>query len=277
VPTYPDRISVSVSAGIADVRLTRTDKMNALDERMFEAIIATGEALSNDPAIRCVVLSGEGRAFCAGIDLERIGAKPAAGPVDPAVAEKRLGRLAERSHGNMNWAQKAVMTWREIPVPVIAAVHGFALGGGLQIMLGADMRYIAPDTKLSVMETKWGIVPDMAGTFLMRGLIREDLMRELVYTARIFSGTEALQYGFATRVCADPRAEAFATAREIAERSPSAIEAAKRLINNLPGRAMADILLSESVAVDGLKGGDNQREAIASQLEKRPPRYRNAR
>jgi enoyl-CoA hydratase/carnithine racemase len=270
-----ERVSIESADGIADVRLIRADKMNALDDRMFDALIEAGTRLAGDPSVRCAVLSGEGRAFCAGIDLERLGAKaaePGATPVSsPAY------RLSPRTHGITNRAQQAAWVWRELPVPVIAAVHGVAFGGGFQVMLGADMRYIAPDTRLSVMEVKWGLIPDMAGTVLMRELARADVIRDLTYTGRVFSGEEALALGFATRVCADPRAAAFETAREIASRSPSAVEAAKRVYNKIGSLSVAEAMLQESVEQDALKGGANQAEAVAAGRERRAPRFVNAR
>ncbi|MBL8382378.1 MAG: crotonase/enoyl-CoA hydratase family protein [Burkholderiales bacterium] len=270
-----DRVSIEISGGVADVRLVRADKMNALDDRMFDALVEAGTALAADASLRCVVLSGEGRAFCAGIDLGRLGAKDAAASAS-ALADPGY-RLAPRTHGIANRPQKAAWVWRELPVPVIAAVHGVAFGGGFQVMLGADMRYVAPDTRLSVMEVKWGLVPDMAGTVLMRELARADVIRELTYTGRIFSGEEALAYGFATRVCADPRAAAFETAREIAAKSPSAIEAAKRIYNRIGALSEAEALLQESVEQDAIKGGHNQVESVASQRDRRPARFVDAR
>jgi enoyl-CoA hydratase/carnithine racemase len=158
-------------------------------------------------------------------------------------------------------------------MPVIAAVHGVAFGGGFQLALGADMRFVAPDTRLAVLEIKWGLVPDMAGTQLMRHLAREDVIRELTYTGRIFSGEEALALGFATRVCADPRAEALAVAREIAGRSPTAVRAAKRLLNAAPVIGPAAGLVHETEEQVALIGGPNQVEAVRANLEKRAPRF----
>ena len=183
-----DRVTVSLDRGVADVRLVRADKMNALDDAMFEALIATGERLKTEPGLRAVVLSGEGRAFCAGLDMGSFGRMAQA----PRTADApRDGGLAARTHGIANRAQYAVWVWREIPVPVIAAIQGVAFGGGFQLALGADMRFLAPDARMSIMEIKWGLVPDMAGTQLMRHLVREDMVRELTYTGRIFSGEEA--------------------------------------------------------------------------------------
>ncbi len=216
------RIQISIADGVADVRLNRPDKMNALDPAMFSAIADAGARLKDDPAIRVVVLSGQGRAFCAGLDVERMMAATRGESILP------FADLTRRTHGVANFAQHIVWLWRKLPVPVIAAVHGVAVGGGFQLALGADMRYVAPGTRLAVIETKWGLVPDMAGTQLMRHLAREDLVRELTFTGRVFSAEEALAYGFATRVISDPLKAAMATAREIAAHSPDAIRAAKR-------------------------------------------------
>src|SRR5216684_1328271 len=192
-------------------------------------------------------------------------------PWPPAAASCHLP-ISPR-HGVSNWAQHIVWLWRELPVPVIAAVHGIAFGGGFQLALGADLRYVAPDTLLSVTETKWGLVPDMAGTQLMRHLAREDVVRELTYTARIFSAEEALSYGFATRLVEDPRAAAMATARDIAGRSPDAIRAAKRLLNKAVACEARAGLVAETTEQYCLIGRPNHVEALKANLEKRPPRF----
>ena len=268
-----DRVRVEITDGVADVRLIRTDKMNALDDAMFMALVETGERLKADKSVRCVVISGEGRAFCAGLDAGNFG-KMAEGGDRYAPRKERPAEIAgQREYGVANRAQYAVWVWREIPVPVIAAVHGVAFGGGFQLMLGADMRYVAPDTKLSIMEIKWGLIPDMAGTQLMRHLVREDIVRELSYTGRVFSGTEAGQIGFATRVCDDPHAEAMAVAREIAGKSPDAIRAGKRIFNAAPYTAPAGGFLQETVEQVALIGSANQVEAVMSNLQKRAPNF----
>jgi len=268
-----ERISVKIEAGVADVRLTRADKMNALDDAMFEALLATGERLTKDKSVRVVVLSGEGRAFCAGLDMSNFGKMAAPKGEAKTSGGAVPGRLEQRTHGIANRPQYAAWLWRELPVPVIAAVHGVAYGGGFQVMLGADIRYVAPDTKLSIMEIKWGLVPDMAGTQIMRHLAREDIVRELTYTGRVFSGEEAGQYGFATRVTATPLDDALATAREIAGKSPSAIRAAKRLLNKAVSVDEAAGLIVESVEQEKLIGSPDQVEAIMSNLEKRVADY----
>jgi len=273
-----DRVSVTIEDGVADIRMIRTDKMNALDNAMFEALVETGERMKTEVGVRAIVLSGEGRAFCAGLDMGNFGRMAEGGQSGGGAnpASRSDESLGARSHGVANRAQYACWVWREVPVPVIAAVHGVAFGGGFQVALGADMRYVAPDTRLAVMEIKWGLVPDMAGTQLMRHLAREDIVRELTYTGRIFSGEEAFQYGFATRLCADPRAEALATAREIAAKSPDAIRAAKRILNEAVLTDPKTGLTQESVEQGRLIGSKNQVEAVMSNLEKRAARYIDA-
>ncbi len=265
-----DRVSITLEGGVADVRLVRADKMNALDDAMFEALIAAGERLKTEPGLRAVVISGEGRAFCAGLDMGNFGRM--AEPARAGGASSAEG-LVKRTHGIANRAQYAVWVWREIPVPVIAAVHGVAFGGGLQLALGADMRFVAPDTRMAVLEIKWGLVPDMAGTQLMRHLAREDVVRELTYTGRIFSGEEALTLGFATRVCADPRAEALSVAHEIASKSPHAVRASKRLLNAAVIDAPAAGLIQETDEQLALIGSPNQIEAVMANLQKRAPAF----
>ena len=261
-----DRIKLEIADGVADVRLSRPDKMNALDDAMFSALIETGERLKTEAGVRAVVLSGEGRSFCAGLDTSNFG---------NMASGKRSGGLVDtpRTPGGANRAQQAVMVWREVPVPVIAAVHGVAFGGGFQVALGADLRFVAPDARMSVMEIKWGLVPDMAGVVLLRGLMRDDQFRDLTYSGRIFSGEEAYGLGIATRVTADPRGEALAYAADIAGKSPDAIRGAKRLMNLPAGATVAEILLAESVEQTALMGTPNQIEAVMANLEKRAPRF----
>ncbi|MGY3694337.1 enoyl-CoA hydratase/carnithine racemase [Bradyrhizobium sp. USDA 3240] len=262
-----DRISLSIANGVADIRLDRPDKLNALDPAMFTAIAAIGAQLKDNPKIRAVVLSGEGQAFCAGLDIERLVATTEGQSILPFVD------LGQRTHGIANFAQHLVWLWRELPVPVIAAVHGIAFGGGFQLMLGADIRYLAPATRLAVIEAKWGLVPDMAGTQLMRHLAREDVVRELTYTARVFSAEEALGYGFATRIVEQPRDTALETARAIADRSPDAIRAAKRLLNLAADRDAATGLAAETAEQALLLGTPNHVEAVRANLERRPPQW----
>jgi enoyl-CoA hydratase/carnithine racemase len=264
-----DRVTVDIQNGVADVRLVRVDKMNALDNAMFAALVETGERLKTEPGVRAVVLSGEGRAFCAGLDMSNF-AQMASGSGRRSTETLVTGK---RTPGGANHGQQACMVWREIPVPVIAAVHGVAFGGGFQLMLGADMRFVTADVKLAVLEIKWGLVPDMAGMALMRGLVRDDVCRELTYTGRIFGGDEAVAMGLATRVCADPRAEALALAAEIAGKNPDAIRAGKRLLNLMAEGDQAQILLAESQEQTALIGSPNQVEAVTANLQKRAPQF----
>lgn len=263
-----DRIRVEMHGGVADVRMVRTDKMNALDDAMFNALVETGEKLKTQRGVRAVVLSGEGRAFCAGLDMGNFG-KMASG-------ERRGGAgLIDmpRTAGGSNRAQHAVMVWRELPVPVIAAVHGVAFGGGFQLALGPDIRIVAPDTRMAVLEIKWGLVPDMAGLVLMKGLMRDDVARELTYTGRIFTGEEALALGIATRVSTDPHGDAMKLATEIAGKNPDAIRAGKRLLNLVADADQKTILLHESKEQGALIGSSNQVEAVMSNMQKRTASY----
>ena len=253
------RVAIEMQEGVADVRLSRGDKMNALDPAMFAGIIGAIRQLEAMPGLRAVVLSGEGRAFCAGLDMASMAG--AGSGVD----------LAARTHGLANDFQQVAWGWRTLPVPVITAIHGVAFGGGLQIASGADVRIAAPGTRMSVMEIKWGIVPDMAGYALWRGLVRDDHLRELSYTAREFHAEEGLAMGFVSRIAADPHAEAMALARSIAGRNPHAVRAAKRLAN-LEGDAAA-ILLAESREQAALLRTPNQIEAVMANMQKRVPNF----
>lgn len=265
-----DRVKMEIQGGVADVRLVRTDKRNALDNAMFEALIQAGERLKGEPGLRAVVLSGEGRAFCAGLDMGSFQAV--------ASGEDTAGLLLTpaRTPGGANRAQHAVMVWREIPVPVIAAVHGVAFGGGFQLALAADLRFVAHDTKMSVMEIKWGLVPDMAGMVLMRGLARDDVARDLTFSGRVFSGEEALAMGLATRVSEHPLAEALAYAKDVAGRNPHAVRAAKRLLNLAGQGDPREILREESREQTALIGSPNQVEAVTANLQKRAPNFADA-
>lgn len=273
-----ERVSVSIQEGVADVRLSRPEKMNALDGAMFDALAETGQKLASDRSLRAVVLSGEGRSFCAGLDVTSFMAmagerdKGAKASADRPAARDG-GLLASSGASPANRAQRAAWIWVELPVPVVAAVHGVAFGGGLQIALGADIRIVAPDARLSVMEVKWGLVPDMSGTQTLRRLVRLDVAKELTFTGRIVSGKEAVELGLATRTAEDPRAAALETAREIATKSPSAIRAAKQLLNESGLVGLEEGLRMEATLQAGLIGRANQVEAVKANLEKRPPRF----
>ena len=256
-----DRVSINISAHIAQVTLTRADKMNALDTAMFEAICEAIDALKGESDVRAVVVSGEGRAFCAGLDLSNF------------AEDKEPMDLMQRTHGLANVPQQVAWGWRTLPMPVIAAAHGVALGGGLNIMSGADIRIIHPETRCAVMEMRWGLVPDMAGYPLWRGNVRDDVLRKLVYTNAEFSGLEACELGFATETAEDPLARAMALAEEIAGKNPEAIRAAKRLSNALADSTDEALLLTESEEQTQIIGKTNQMEAVVSFMEGRAPKF----
>jgi enoyl-CoA hydratase/carnithine racemase len=272
-----DRVRVLRKDGIAEVRLNRPDKMNALDPLMFEALVETARDLADDRSVRVVVLSGEGRAFSAGLDMTSMAAIAGSGQ-PPAAGEKPRRALFDRDASSpANYAQQTAWLWHAMPAPVIAAVHGVAYGGGLQIALGADIRFVAPDAKLSIRESYWGLIPDMAGSQLLRGLVRPDVAKELTYTARIFSGEEAHALGLATHVTNTPYESAMELAREIAGINPDAIRAAKLLLNEAPLVSPAAGLQREEMLQRKLAGSPNQMEAVRANFEKRAPKFSDPR
>jgi enoyl-CoA hydratase/carnithine racemase len=260
--------------GVAEVVLDRADKRNALDNAMFAAIADAGERVKSEPGVRAVVVSGDGPSFCAGLDFSSFQAMASGSAVaDPGRAatqpEGSPGSMAEGRITHLG--QQVCWVWQEVPVPVIAAVHGHALGGGLQIALGADIRIVHPDTKLSVREVHWGLVPDMTGTFILSQLVRPDIAKELTFTARLFSGTEAYEMGLATRLSETPHADALALAHEIAARSPGAVRGAKALFNRLLADGAAEQFAEERRVIGAQIGSPNQVEAVMADFEKRPP------
>ncbi|MEZ5953848.1 MAG: crotonase/enoyl-CoA hydratase family protein [Hyphomonas sp.] len=265
-----DRVSITyLEDGIADVRMTRADKMNALDTAQFKAIADTIEELHGKAGLRCVVLSGEGRAFCAGLDLTAMAANAA--KEEGGKKGGVTGDLGTRTHGEANLAQYVAWGWRRLEVPVIAAVHGVAFGGGFQIMSGADVRFIHPDTRCAIMEMKWGLVPDMAGFPLWRGNVREDVIRELTYTNREFSGHEAQRLGFATHISDTPHEDALKLAAVIANKHPQAMRGSKRLCNAMHDVPDAALLQMESDEQLKVIRTPNQMEAVMAEMQKRKP------
>ena len=263
-----ERVSITIENYVADVRLTRADKMNALDPAMFQGIITAGEELAAMQGVRAVVLSGEGRSFCAGLDMESMTG-------GGASASGGIKSLTDRTHGNANTFQQVAMLWRKLPMPVIAAVHGVCFGGGLQIASGADIRVVAPDARMAVMEMKWGLIPDMGGYALWRNMVREDVLRELTYTNREFSGADSLELGFATYVDENPHTRAMAIAREIANRNPEAMREAKALFNEYADLDEDAILMAESVRQNRVIRTPNQIEAVMSQMLKRTANFKD--
>jgi enoyl-CoA hydratase/carnithine racemase len=263
-----ERVSIRIDGGVADVRMNRPDKMNALDQAMFTALVEAAREIGANGKVRAVVLSGEGRAFCAGLDFMSFMAMG---------GERRdTPNLLQRSDESpANFAQNAAYVWTALPQPVIAAVHGVAYGGGLQIALGADLRIVAPDAKLSVMEIKWGLIPDMSGSQTLRQLVRLDVAKELTFTGRVVSGEEAVALGLATRTAANPLEAALETAGEIASKSPHAIRAGKRLFEDSWLGSRRDGFALEESLQRSLIGSPNQMEAVKANLEKRAPDFRD--
>lgn len=264
--TETQRISVSIDeSGVADVRLDRADKMNALDAAMFKALVDTSDSLAANESLRCVVLSGEGRSFCAGLDFGSFQGMADTKPrrdTDAAtsVAEGRI----------THHAQQSVYGWTELPVPVIAALHGHALGGGIQLALGADIRIAAPDTKMSVLEIRWGLIPDMTGTQALINLVGIDVAKDLTFSGRMVGAEEAKEIGLVTHLSNDPRATALEMAADIATKSPDAIRAAKRLFNQASKLSTSDGFAMERAEIGRLIGSGNQKESVMAFFEKRP-------
>ena len=262
-PHSSGRVTYTVTGGVADVRLNRPEKRNALDLAMFESIIAVGDELQQRAEVRAVVLSGEGASFCAGLDF-----------MSMMSLGDAIERLLERSpESPANVAQRAAWVWSELPVPVIAVLHGAVFGGGLQVALGADMRFATPDANLSVMETKWGLSPDMCLSQTLPKLTGLDVAKWLTYTGEVISGVEAHRLGLVTRICEDPHAEALKVAKAIAARSPHAIRACKRLLDEAPSMEVADAFKLEEQLQRALISSPNQLEAVQANFAKRPPLF----
>ena len=267
-----DRVTITIQSGIAHVLLNRADKRNALDGPMFAAIAAAGDQVASDPSVRVVVLSGAGASFCAGLDFSSFqsmaGGDRAAADAQDSPGAMKAGRIT-------HLGQQVAWTWQEVPVPVIAAVHGHALGGGIQIALGADIRLVHPDTKMSVRELHWGLVPDMTGTQVLSSLVRPDIAKELTFTARVFDGREAFAMGLATRLTETPLDDAMAMAQEIAQRSPHAVRGAKALFNRVVNAGAAEQFAEERRVIGSLIGKANQVEAVTANFENRSPVFRD--
>lgn len=260
-----ERVTVEIADHVATVTMRRPEKHNALDAAMFKGIIEAIERLKVEPGVRVVLLQGEGPSFCSGLDIPSFMAPDADAPVV---------NLLERPEGQpANIAQRVSTGWSELPMPVIAAIHGNCFGGGLQIALGADLRIAAPDAKLSVMESRWGLVPDMGITSALPRLVGIDVAKELTFTARRISGEEALNLGLVTRVSDDPATAAAELAGELAVRSPEAMRAAKRLFDEA---WVADAETSLKLETDlqlRLMGSPNQLEAVRAGMAKEAPRF----
>jgi enoyl-CoA hydratase/carnithine racemase len=270
-------VVTTVSDGVADVCLNRPGSLNAVDDAMFAAIIETAARLRDDGALRAVVLRGAGRAFCSGLDMRAFQVMREAGSDwRPADADAAAAAIADVGGLTLGRAQRAVLIWQTIPVPVIAAVHGVAVGLGLQLALGADIRLVAPEARLGALEITWGLAPDSGGTQLLPRLIGPDRAMDLCATGRLVSGREAAEIGLATRLADDPRAAALELAGHIAARNPEAIRSVARLVRMGATGSWQDGLIAEREEMSKNVGSANQREAVAAVMEKRPPVFTDA-
>lgn len=259
------RVRVEIGGdGVAQVVMARPERHNALDEAQFRGLHAAADRLAAEPALRAVVLHGEGPSFCSGLDVASFASGDGMDFGD--VLAREPGRSA-------NWVQRTAIDWAELEVPVIAAVHGVCFGGGLQIALGADLRIAAPDARLSVMEVKWGLIPDMGITQTLAGLVRRDVAAELTWTGREVDGAEAVGLGLVTEIVPDPLARALELARVIAARSPDAVRRAKALYAQAPFLTREQALALEAELQHELLGGANQREAVRAAMAQEPGRF----
>lgn len=262
------RVSYTEEDHIAFVTLTRAEKKNAMDDAMIDELIAVGAQVAKSDA-RAVILAGEGDCFCAGIDISGL---------TKMIGQDMEALIVPRTHGagTTNRWQEVAMVWHRLEIPVIAALHGAVYGAGLQLALGADIRFAAPDTKLAVMEMKWGIVPDMGGMVLLPRLVRDDVMKKLIFTATPIDARQAEAWGLVTEAVDDSATAARHLAAEIAQKGPNAIRAAKRLCELAHTAAPEEVLLAEARTQASLLGKPEQMEVIAAQFGKRQPRFDNA-
>lgn len=268
-----DLVTIEINEGVADVRLNRPEKYNALSPDMFQAISDAGESLAQDTSVRAVVLSGNGRGFCAGLDMASF--QGMAQRSEDKKKDSDSGALLKRDDRPENFAQRPAYVWKCLPVPVIAAIHGVAYGGGCQIALGADIRFAAADARMSILEIKWGLIPDMSITQTLRDILPLDIAKELTFTGRILSGVQAKELGLVTHVAEDPLASAMELAQEIAGKSPDAVRFGKKLYEDSWYADARTGLEMESELQSRLIGSPNQVEAITANFENRAPQFKN--
>jgi enoyl-CoA hydratase/carnithine racemase len=262
--------------GIAEVRLNRPDKLNALDSEAFEAIAGIGERLKTDPSVRVVVLSGAGRAFCAGLDFAHLQAMESGGAKVSGDVKRGNEVIGDTGGRITHLGQQAAHVWSEVPCPVIAAVQGHAVGGGFQLALGADLRVVAPDAVMAVSELRLGLSPDMCGTWNLPRLVGIERTMEIIWTGRIISGSEAFDLGIASRLADDPREAALGLASEIARKSPQSLRGVKALLNQWGTLPIAEHYLAERKLIGSLQGTPNQVEAMTAFFEGRPASFADA-
>ena len=261
---FQDRVTLAIEGHIATVSLNRPDKYNGLDLEMMRGLVACAKTIKKNRDVRVVILRGEGKAFCAGLDFATVTKTPL----------KMLLAFTKFGVKKTNLFQQACWAWRELPVPVIAVLHGYCYGGGLQLALAADFRIATPDCELSVMESKWGLIPDMTGTVTLRELVPMDVAKELAMTGRRFDAVEAKALHLVTQVAEQPEQAARALADAILTRSPDAVSATKALFHSTRHAAEDQAFDRESSLQFKLLRGRNQGEAMAANLKKREPRFR---
>ncbi|HYH62381.1 MAG TPA: crotonase/enoyl-CoA hydratase family protein [Solirubrobacterales bacterium] len=258
-----DRVQIEVTDSVADVRLVRSDKHNALDWPMFLALDAATDELSDRADVRAVVLHGEGPSFCSGLDFPSFMAGDVG--VDEMISDVP-GEVA-------NIAQRVAYDWQRLPMPVIAAIHGNCLGGGAQIALGADIRIAGPDLRFCVMEIRYGLIPDMGISQVLPALVPFDVAKEIVFTGRDIGADEALELGLVTRLSSDPVEDAMELATEIAAKSPHAIRSGKRMLNAAYAGRSEDALKLEADLQRALIGSPNQIAAVTAAMTKEPAEF----
>ncbi|MFK8053130.1 MAG: crotonase/enoyl-CoA hydratase family protein [Woeseiaceae bacterium] len=265
-----DRVTVDIQDHIATVTLNRPEKFNAFDPQMFEAVSATGTELSARPDVRAIVLTGAGGNFSAGLDISSMGSADDATSDFADAAYKMIGDTPANRFQHPAWV------WYAAPMPVIAAIDGVCLGAGMQVAAGADFRFAAKDARFSILEVKWGLVPDMGFTAVMRDVMRLDHLKQLAYTGRIVSADEALAYGLVSELHDDPVAAAMRVAEEIAGRSPDAVRATKHLVNESWRESQAAGLVREARLQDAVMNEPNQIESVMANVQKRAPNFIDA-
>lgn len=263
--TFQNRVTLDKNGPVATVTLDRADKYNGLDFAMMEGLVDAASAVRKDKSLRVVILKGDGKAFCAGLDFGTVMKQPV----------KLLRSFTKYGVKKTNLFQEVCWCWRELPIPVIVVLHGYCYGGGMQIALAADFRISTPDCQMSIMEIKWGLIPDMTGSVTLRELVPMDVAKELTMTGRLFDGTEAKAMNLVTRVAVDPLAEAQALAEAIAARSPDAISATKALFQNTWAASEREAFNEESRLQFKLLRSKNQRRAMKANADKKAPQFAN--
>jgi len=256
--TPPERVKFYVENHIAYVVLNRPDKHNGIDKAMVVELVNTANHIRRQRDIRCVILSGEGPSFCAGLDFNYVAKHP-------SMVVRFFAKLPWTKD---NMFQRVAHIWRDLPVPVISVVHGNCFGAGMQIVLATDYRIVMPDAQLSIMEMKWGLIPDMSGTVTLSRLTRIDIAQELTMTGRIFTGEQGAEYGLVSCVSATPMKNAEQLAQTICKQSPDAIAATKYLFKKTWKSETRLSLFWERITQLRLLGRKNQKIAMKNGLSK---------